>query len=299
MRNRRIIRPHALRGLGFHAHAIRGDPQQFGHMISNRGRVRANLWGRKNQGRVHIHQRIASRAHPLDRLRQKEGRVGALPARVGRRKEGTNIRCGNRAQQSVGDSVQEDVAVRVPAQSLRMRQGQAANLQRNAPLEFVRIPAVADASFWVQGFQSSRWCWLFVVGRSLIASWFARSLVLSVKIRGRFYRFRKNSANSISAGVVILIFRGEPITTATSCPERSTSEASSVPRNPSAVASSKAFFSTLCRKPCGVWAITTRSRGTVAVMTAPSAVRCTSLIVSMAGVPAIAAPYFRAASITS
>ena len=41
--------------------------------------------------------------------------------------------------------------------------------------------------------------------------------------------------------------------------------------------------------------MTTRSRGSVAVMTAPSAVRCTSLIVSMAGIPAMAAPYFRAA----
>ena len=40
------------------------------------------------------------------------------------------------------------------------------------------------------------------------------------------------------------LFLGEPITTATSCPARSTNEASSVPRNPSAAASSNAFLIT-------------------------------------------------------
>ena len=97
-----------------------------------------------------------------------------------------------------------------------MRQREAANLQRNAALEFVRVPAVADASFrfQVSGFQSGaeslvvrHWSLAFAVIVALRVS------VRSVKIRGRFYRFRKNSASSMSAGVVILIFRGEPITT--------------------------------------------------------------------------------------
>ena len=58
--------------------------------------------------------------------------------------------------------MQQDVAIGVAAQAFRMRQGDAADLERNAALEFVRVPAVADASFWFQvpGFQS-----VLVVGR--------------------------------------------------------------------------------------------------------------------------------------
>lgn len=50
----------------------------------------------------------------------------------------------------------------------------------------------------------------------------------------------KNSASSRSAGVVILILRGDPMTTHTFSPRRSTSEASSVPMKPSASALAKA-----------------------------------------------------------
>src|SRR5262249_19294249 len=52
--------------------------------------------------------------------------------------------------------------------------------------------------------------------------------------------FKKNSASSISPGVVILILRAEPMTTQTLSPIRSTREASSVPIKPSAAAESKA-----------------------------------------------------------
>jgi hypothetical protein len=60
----------------------------------------------------------------------------------------------------------------------------------------------------------------------------------------RGQRCKKNSASSMSPGVVIFIFLDEPITTQTSCPERSTNDASSVPIKPSAAASSNAFFRT-------------------------------------------------------
>jgi hypothetical protein len=168
MRNRSIVRPHALGSLGFHAHAICRDPQQFTHVGPNGGSVRANFGCRHNQGRIHIDDSIASRSHSLDCLRQETSRVGALPARVRGRKQRANIGGGDPAQQGVRDGVQEHVPVRVPAQPLRIRQGKPANLQRNAALEFVRIPAVADASFWFQGFQSGRWS--FVVGRKSVAA---------------------------------------------------------------------------------------------------------------------------------
>src|SRR5450755_2159050 len=68
----------------------------------------------------------------------------------------------------------------------------------------------------------------------------------------RFSCDKKNSANSKSPGEVIFKLRGDPMTTCTVPPPRSISEASSVPRNPSALASSNAFFSSPKRKPCGV-----------------------------------------------
>ncbi len=125
-----------------------------------------------------------------------------------------------------------------------------------------------------------------------------RRAILWRLVLWRFSCDRKNSANSRSPGLVIFKLRGDPMTTCTVPPARSIKEASSVPRNPSALASSNAFFSNPKRNPCGVCAITMRSRGTVARTTAPSAVRSTCFTVSMAGIPAMAAPYFLTASIT-
>src|SRR5882762_3078775 len=105
----------------------------------------------------------------------------------------------------------------------------------------------------------------------------------------------------MSAGLVIFIFRSEPSTTCTSCPMRSTSPASSEAFTPSASARAKASFRSFVENACGVCASTTRSRGTVPVINATSSgklARFTSLTVSIAGIPRIAASHRRASSIT-
>src|SRR6266478_6122313 len=105
----------------------------------------------------------------------------------------------------------------------------------------------------------------------------------------------------MSAGLVIFIFRSEPSTTCTSCPIRSTSPASSEAFTPSASARANASFKSFVANACGVCASTTRSRGTVPVIRATSSgklARFTSLTVSIAGMPRIAASQRRASSIT-
>src|SRR6185369_2192832 len=89
-----------------------------------------------------------------------------------------------------------------------------ADLERYAGLEFVRVPPVTDSHSYPAKFDRRLSC------------------------------DNKNSASSMSSGVVILMFLAEPITTATSFPARSARDASSVPVNPSAMASSKAFLIT-------------------------------------------------------
>lgn len=118
-----------------------------------------------------------------------------------------------------------------------MLQRDAADLQANPAFEFVGIPAVSDSHAET----------LATDLRPLTRAFFFEMLIFEstyAKIRGCLYPFRKNSASSKSSGVVILMFLGEPITTATCPPARSTKDASSVPVKPSAIASSKAFFST-------------------------------------------------------
>ena len=84
--------------------------------------MRANFRRRQNQRRVHVDHRITGRCHSLQGFGQKHGRVGALPTLVGRRKKGPNIRSCDGAQQRIGKCVQKDVTIRVPTQSLGMRQ---------------------------------------------------------------------------------------------------------------------------------------------------------------------------------
>src|SRR5258706_2750065 len=103
-----------------------------------------------------------------------------------------------------------------------------------------------------------------------------RSLVfIRVHQRLSAAALRNISANSMSAGVVILKFLAEPITTATSCPARSTKGSSSARTKLSRNDASKASRITAYRKPCGVCTRPTRSRGLDEVTRAPSRVRST------------------------
>src|SRR5581483_3913388 len=89
----------------------------------------------------------------------------AFPLRIRGREQGPDIRRGYGAQQRVGDGVQQNIAIRVPAETPGVIEDYPADLQRNSPLELVRVPAITDAHVVrrTQVFTSCRWpC---VVGR--------------------------------------------------------------------------------------------------------------------------------------
>ena len=83
----------------------------------------------------------------FERQFEKNRRVGVLPARIARRKEAANVACRHRAQQRIGNRVQQHVAIRMSGQALGMFQRHSANSQRHAWLECVRVPAKSDPMY--------------------------------------------------------------------------------------------------------------------------------------------------------
>jgi len=71
-------------------------------------------------------------------------RVNGRPASRQRRDD-SEQHAEHRAEQRVGDGVQKNVAIGVTAQAFVMGECDAANLQRNARLEFMGVEAVTDA----------------------------------------------------------------------------------------------------------------------------------------------------------
>ena len=70
--------------------------------------------------------------------------VGVLPAWIAWREKGPDVARGDGAQQRVSNGVQQHVAVGVPGQALGMVEQHAANAQRYARFERMRVPAKSD-----------------------------------------------------------------------------------------------------------------------------------------------------------
>ena len=114
--------------------------------------MRADSWSGQDQRGIQIHEFVAGALDALQRLAKKQGRVGILPLRIGRRKQRSNVGTGDGSKQRVGDRVQQDVAVGMSTETLIMRQSHAADFERNSGLELVRVPTVSDAHFRFQIF---------------------------------------------------------------------------------------------------------------------------------------------------
>ncbi len=100
---------------------------------------------REDQRRIHIRYCVSSRFDPAQRFFEEYGRISALPSRVGRRKQRSDIGCSNGPEQRIGDGVKQDVTVGVTAQTFGMFEVDSADLERNSSLELVRVPTIADA----------------------------------------------------------------------------------------------------------------------------------------------------------
>ena len=99
----------------------------------------------QNQRGVDVDDAVAGVLQLFEREVEKDGGVGVFPARIAGRKEAADVARGHGAQQRVGNGVQQHVAVGVAGQALGVVQRHAADAQRHAGLEFVRVIAKSDA----------------------------------------------------------------------------------------------------------------------------------------------------------
>ncbi len=73
---------------------------------------------------------VAGGGDLFERRLQEDAGGRALPARIAGRKEGADIAGGDRAEQGVGDGVEEHVAVGVAGEAFGVLDGEAADDQR-------------------------------------------------------------------------------------------------------------------------------------------------------------------------
>ena len=132
-----MVEAEAFGRLRFDAHLAGFDSQQPGHAFAEFAGDGDNLRLGHDEHGVDVDD-LETRGRDLfQRGLQEDAGGRALPAWIAGREEGADIAGGDRAQQRIGDGVQEDVAVGVAGEALGVRDGQAANHQRHAGLEGV------------------------------------------------------------------------------------------------------------------------------------------------------------------
>ena len=81
----------------------------------------------------------------LPRMLQEERRIGARPARVGRREMAADVARAEAAEQRVGDRMQADVGIGMADQPQRLRQPHAAQHEAVARCQAMDVEALPDA----------------------------------------------------------------------------------------------------------------------------------------------------------
>ena len=98
-----------------------------------------------DQDAVRVDELEAGLAHLRVGVAQQVERVGAVPARVAGGEERADVAEPGRAEHGVGERVRDHVAVGVAGEAARMLDRDAAEHERNAVLERMRVDADADA----------------------------------------------------------------------------------------------------------------------------------------------------------
>ena len=122
--------------------------------------MRADLGSSQNQTGIDICDSISAALCSFERFSKKNYGIGVLPLRIRRRKKCADIWRGHGSKQSVGDRMEEDVSVRVAAESFVVRETDSADLQGNAEsgiranrsrnrCEF-EVPAAWSSALWVK-----------------------------------------------------------------------------------------------------------------------------------------------------
>ena len=138
-----VIRAHAFGGLGFHANLSGLDAEKAGHVSLDLPGMGPDLGRSQDERGVHVGDGVARASHLAQGFFKKDGGIGALPLGIGGRKESSDIAGGDRAQQRIGQRVEQDIAVGMAGQALIVRQKNAADLKGNAGAKLMGIPAKA------------------------------------------------------------------------------------------------------------------------------------------------------------
>lgn len=99
----------------FQAYAIVVHMEQLRHAGSDDGGVGADLGRGQNQAGIKVGHAVTRALHALERFAQEDDGIRAFPFWIRWRKQRTDIGRGDRPEQRVGNGVQQDIAVRVPA----------------------------------------------------------------------------------------------------------------------------------------------------------------------------------------
>jgi hypothetical protein len=140
-----VVGAHAFRSLCFDPDLRRVDAQQPGDMLLDFLGVGTDLRRGQNQGAVNVPHDVARCFDLLHRLAHEQGRVSALPFRIARRKIRSDVSRGNGPEQRVGQGVKQHISVGMAGKPAMVWNQDAADFQRDAGLELVRVPAEADA----------------------------------------------------------------------------------------------------------------------------------------------------------
>jgi hypothetical protein len=140
-----VVGTHTFGSFRLKPDAISWNTKKLRNALANGRRVRPNLGCGQNQRGIDIDDRIPGGARPLQSFLQKYRGIRSLPFWVRRWKQSPNVRRRYRTEQGICQGVQQHISVRMPAQAMSMWQRHAANLQRNASFELMRIPPITNS----------------------------------------------------------------------------------------------------------------------------------------------------------
>src|SRR5271165_6702131 len=134
---RDVIDVETFRSFGLDANIGWAHVQEFGDALAKFGGDGTDFWRGQDQRGVNIQNAITGVLNFFESQVEKDGGVGVFPAWIARRKEAADVSGGDGTKERVGYSVQQNVAVGVAGQALRMIDGKAADLERHTRFERV------------------------------------------------------------------------------------------------------------------------------------------------------------------
>lgn len=134
-----------LVGLRLHVHAFERQPEIGRDVRAHRLDVRRELRRLCDDRAVDVLDREAGGLHARDAFAQQHAAVGALERGVGVGEMTADVAERRRAEQCVGDRVQQYVRVRVAEQAALVRNRHAADDERAPRNELVHVVALSDS----------------------------------------------------------------------------------------------------------------------------------------------------------